>query len=81
MIKRNYYGLKHNEFLGTNTGRKEKYFYCIFADGSETVQVETETGRRYHFGNIEYCRRMFKGGHSFQNDEELTNNFRMALSA
>lgn len=81
MIKRDYHGLKHGEYLGYNEERKEKYFYCIFADGSETVQIETETGRRYHFGNIEYCRRMFKRGYSFQNDETLTINFKNALTA
>lgn len=81
MIKRNYHGLKHGEYLGYNEGRKEKYFYCIFTDGSECVQIERENGDRYIFGNIEYCRRMFKSGYSFQNDQTLTNNFKMALSA
>ena len=80
MIKRNYYGLKHGEYLGYNTGRNEKYYYCIFADGSECVQVETETGRRYHFGNIEYCRRMYKAGYCF-NNENITKSFKKALCA
>lgn len=80
MIKRNYYGLKHGEYLGYNAGRKEKYFYCIFADGSECVEIETATGRKYIFGNIQYCRKMYKAGHSFK-DENITENFKNALCA
>ena len=81
MIIRNYYGLKNGEYLGFNHGRKEKYFYCIFADGSEAVTVENESGQRYIFGNIQYCRRMHKNGYSFSNDTELTENFKNALCA
>ena len=81
MVKRNYYGLKNGEYLGFNIGRKEKYFYCIYADGSESVVIEKENGERYIFGNIEYCRRMFRLGYSFQNDETLENNFQNALCA
>lgn len=78
MSKRNYYGLKNGEYLGYNTGRNEKYFYCIFADGSECVEIETATGRKYIFGNIQYCRKMFKFHNCFKNDA-LTENFKKAL--
>lgn len=83
MVKRNYYGLKNGEYLGFNIGRKEKYFYCIYADGSESVVIEKENGERYIFGNIQYCRRMFKDGYSFRNGTEctLTENFQNALCA
>lgn len=80
MVKRNYYGLKNGEYLGYNAGRKEKYFYCIFADGSECVEIERENGERYIFGNIQYCKRMYKAGYSFK-AETLTENFINALSA
>ncbi len=80
MVKRNYYGLKHGEYLGYNAGRKEKYFYCIFADGSECVEIERENGERYIFGNIQYCKRMYNAGYSFKSNE-LTKNFINALSA
>lgn len=80
MIIRNYYGLKNGEYLGYNAGRNEKYYYCIFSDGSECVKIETETGRRYIFGNIAYCRKMYKLGHSFIG-QELTENFINALCA
>lgn len=83
MVNRNYYGLKHDEYLGFNHGRKEKYFYCIYADGSESVVIERENGERYIFGNIQHCRRMFKNGYSFRNGIEctLTENFQNALCA
>ena len=55
MIIRNYYGLKNGEYLGYNAGRNEKYYYCIFADGSECVEIAAETVTRYIFGNIAYC--------------------------
>jgi hypothetical protein len=80
MIKRNYYGLKNGEYLGYNAGRSEKYFYCIFADGSECVQIEKENGERYIFVNIAYCKKMHRLGHSFKH-EGLTNNFKKALCA
>ena len=80
MIKRNYYGLKNGEYLGYNAGRDEKYFYCIFEDGSECVKIETATGRRYIFGNIAYCKKMYRLGHSFRG-EGLTENFINALCA
>lgn len=80
MVKRNYYNLNNGDYLGYNPSRKEKYFYCIFADGSECVIVEAENGRRYHFGNIEYCRRIYKTGIAFCS-EALTDKFIIALSA
>lgn len=80
MIIRNYYGLKNGEYLGYNAGRKEKYFYCIFADGSECVEIETENGRRYIFGNIAYCKKMYRLGCSFKG-EGLTEKFINALCA
>ena len=80
MSKRNYYGLKAGEYLGYNAVRKEKYFYCIFADGSECVEIERENGERYIFGNIQYCKKMYKAGYSFKS-ETLTENFINALSA
>ena len=80
MIIRNYYGLKNGEYLGYNAGRNEKYFYCIFADGSECVEIERENGDRYICGNIAYCRKVYKLGYSFKG-EELTKNFVNALCA
>ena len=80
MIIRNYHGLKNGEYLGSDAGRNEKYSYCIFADGSECVKSERENGERYIFGNIAYCRKMYKLGHSFKG-EELTENFINALCA
>ena len=80
MIIRNYYGLKNGEYLGYNAGRNEKYFYCIFADGSECVKIERENGERYIFGNIAYCKKMYRLGHSFRG-ESLTKNFINALCA
>ena len=77
---KNYYGLTNGEYLGYNAGRKEKYYYCIFADGSERVQIETEKGCRYIFGNIQHCRNLYKKGISFKT-EALTDNFVNALSA
>lgn len=80
MIKRHYYGLTNGEYLGYNTGRNEKYYYCIFADGSECVEIERENGERYIFGNIAYCKRMYKSGKGF-NFNTLTDNFIKALCA
>lgn len=81
MSNKNYYNLENGEYLGLNIGRKEKYFYCIYADGSESVVVERESGERYIFGNIQHCRRMFRFGYSFKNcnEYELTEKFKNAL--
>ena len=39
-----------------------------------------KNGERYIFGNIAYCRKMYKLGYSFKG-EELTENFLNALCA
>lgn len=81
----NYYGLKNGELLGYELGRKEKYFFRIFGDGSATVEIKTETGRKYIFGNLNHCRKLYQNGYSFSNDAEkryiLTKKFRNVLTA
>lgn len=86
MRKYNYYGLENDQKLAYESGRKEEYFFRIYADGSATVMIRQESGRTYTFGNIEHCRRLYKSGTSFKNRDgenryNLTSAFAAALTA
>ncbi len=86
-MKRNYYGLKHGQRLGYDLGRHESYFFYIYEDGSNSVMIRTKEGRAYIFGNIEYCRRMFRAGYCFQQfrngkkQDIILKGFKNALTA
>ena len=81
----NYYGLKDGEKLAYNLGREESFFFTIFDDGSNAVEIKTKDGRTYIFGSLDYCRRVYKSRVSFQNTNEkryiLLKNFKKALEA
>ena len=62
----NYYGLKDGEKLGYDIGRRETYLFYVFSDGPNAVMIKTADGQQYIFGNIDYCRRMYRAGCSFQ---------------
>lgn len=84
-MKKEYYGLENGEILGYNKGREEKYFFCIYSDGSSTVNIRTKSGRSYIYGNLSHCRKMYRAGYSFLNKDEkeyiLTKKFKNALNA
>jgi hypothetical protein len=83
----NYYGLKAGEKLGYDLGRREMYFFSIFGDGSDAVMIKTKDGQEYIFGDLEYCRRMYRAGYSFQErrngkkQQILLKGFKKALTA
>lgn len=81
----NYYGLKGGEKLAYNLGREESFFFTIFSDGSNAIEIRTKDGRTYIFGDLDYCRRVYKRGISFQNTHGknyiLLKNFKKALEA
>lgn len=82
-----YYGLKNGEKLGYDFGRREMYFFYIFDDGSDAVMIKTKGGQEYIFGSIDYCRRMYSAGHSFQEcrngkkQQIILKGFKKALTA
>ena len=81
----NYYGLKNGEKLGYSFSREESFFFFIFKDGSNAVMIKPKNGNSYVFGSIDYCRRMYKRGLSFQNTHGknyiLLKKFKKALEA
>lgn len=81
----NYYGLKDGEKLAYNLGREESFFFTIFSDGSNAVEIRTKDGRTYIFGDLDYCRRVYKRGAKFPKHQRkkyiLLKNFKKALDA
>lgn len=83
MMQKECYGLKNGEKLAYNISRKESYFFRIYKDGSSTVMIRTKEGRTYTYGNIAHCRRMYRNGYSFQNENRkeyiMTKKFKNAI--